>query len=464
MDNASARAAVAAAMQVDGQPREAIDAFLRTWDLVAAGASGTIAEAEIAPAGALPALRDGVDEAARAGRRAAGLAALPGLAIVKLSGGLGTSMGLQGPKALLEVRPGWTFLDLLARQVLALREAFAVTTPLVLMHSFATRRASLAHLARWPALAVDDLPLDFLQHRVPRLDAATLAPLDGWLADDRAWCPPGHGDLYPALSSSGLLAALRRRGVHTLFVSNIDNLGATVDLELLGLCRTLRAPLVMEVAARTAADRKGGHLCRRRRDGALILRESAQVAAADAAHAGDLERHQTFNTNSLWIDVEALHRALERHGGSLPLAPIVNRKRIDLGEAGGPRAVIQLETAMGAAIAALPGAQAVLVPRSRFLPVKTCADLLVLRSDRFERQDDGRLVATSAEPPPDVVLDGPYHTVPALEERFPHGPPGLRRCRRLLLRGDVRFGPGVTLEGEVEIAAEGDDPRWIMAT
>lgn len=80
-------------------------------------------------------------------------------------------------------------------------------------------------------------------------------------------CPPGHGDIYPSLLGSGMLERLLSEGIQYLFVSNSDNLGATLDLQLLQHFASSGAPFMMEVCERTAADKKGGHLARRKADG-----------------------------------------------------------------------------------------------------------------------------------------------------------------------------------------------------
>lgn len=448
--------AIAEAMRADGQPELVTRAFLQAWRRVADGATGLMPESEITPVETLDDA-DALDD--RADLEAAGAAALSGVAVIKLNGGLGTSMGMRGPKSLVEVREGWTFLDLVARQVLALRREHRADVPLLLMNSFATRAPSLQHLAKHEGLSCG-LPADFLQHRVPKLRAADLSPVGG--GDDAGWCPPGHGDLYAALQTSGLLPALLERGAHTLFVSNIDNLGATLDLALLGHFRRSGAPMMMEVADRTAADRKGGHLCRRRDDGSLLLRESAQCPVGDRGAFGDIGRHRYFNTNSLWFDVPALAAALRDAEGALPLAPIVNRKTLDPNDPDSLQ-VIQLESAMGAALSELPGAIAIRVPRDRFAPVKTTADLLVLRSDRYVVAPElGRLrraVATSI----DVELGPDYRTVEALDARFPDGVPSLREASRLVIEGDVTFGADIVVRGDVSITARGEG-RAIIAS
>jgi UTP--glucose-1-phosphate uridylyltransferase len=375
-------------------------------------------------------------------------AILDRLAVVKLNGGLGTSMGLRGPKSLVEVKPGHTFLDVIATQVAALRARHDARLPLVLLDSFSTRAATLAALReRHPTLTAD-VPPDLLQSREPKLRADTHAPVS-WPADPALeWCPPGHGDLYVSLAASGMLSALRAAGYDWAFVSNSDNLGAEVEPRIPAWADAHGVPFVMEVVRGTPADRKGGHIARR--DGRLVLRETAQTPPEDASFT-DVERWRFYNTNNLWIDLRALERLLEEDpaGPALPL--IVNRKTVDPTDASSPE-VLQLETAMGAAIGAIEGARAVLVPRTRFAPVKTTDDLLVVRSDAYALDADGHLAPAFDGAPPVVALDpAVYRHLPALERRFPHGPPSLRRARRLTVHGDVTFGADVVVEGDVTV-------------
>jgi UTP--glucose-1-phosphate uridylyltransferase len=370
------------------------------------------------------------------------------LVIVKLNGGLGTSMGLSGPKSLLEIKPGTSFLDVIARQVLALREQHGGRLPLVLMNSVATRDPSLEVLRRYERLAVPDLPLDFLQGREPKLRADDLRPVR-WPADpELEWCPPGHGDIYPALTASGTLDALLGAGLRYAFVSNSDNLGALADVRIATWLAAERVPFALEAVRGTPADRKGGHLACYQ--GRVVLRETAQVPDGDTSFT-DVERWRWYNTNNIWIDLGALKdlQAADPSAPDLPL--IVNRKTVDPRDPDSPP-VIQLESAMGAAIAAIPGARAIHVPRSRFAPVKTTDDLLVVRSDAYELTSQGQMRPSFDGPEPVVSLDGNfYKLLPDFEQRFPAGAPSLRRCRRLEVDGDVTFGAGVVVEGEVRV-------------
>jgi UTP--glucose-1-phosphate uridylyltransferase len=349
-------------------------------------------------------------------------------------------MGLKRAKALLAIKDGLTFLDVIARQVLELRRRTGARLPLVLMNSFHTREDSLAALARYPDLAAD-VPPDFVQNKLPKLRADDLQPVS-WPDDpELEWAPPGHGDLYTALQTSGMLDTLVARGYRYAFVSNSDNLGAVLDGRILAWIAREEIPFLMEAVERTHADRKGGHLARR--GGRLVLRERAQTPDADIPAFEDVERHRFFNTNTLWIDLRALADTLEQRGGSLDLPLIVNRKTVNPADPSTPE-VIQLETAAGAAIGAFPGARAVRVSRRRFAPVKTTNDLLVVRSDAYVVTGEWHveLVPERGDTPPIVDLD-PRHfkLLHDFEARFPNGPPSLKRCEQMTVVGDAVFSP-----------------------
>ena len=430
-----------ARMEAEGLPEIAVRTFEFYYGLLAEGHTGLIPESTLQAAEGIPDA-DALDPAlAEAGR-----AALSRAVIIKLNGGLGTSMGLDKAKSLLVVKEGLSFLDVIAHQASTSR------VPLVLMDSFNTRDDSLHLLrSRHPGLG-GDLPLDFMQHKVPKIAVDGLAPA-AWPDEPRLeWCPPGHGDLYTALVTSGMLDTLLDRGRDLAFVSNADNLGAVLDPTILGHFVHADLPFMMEVADRTLVDKKGGHLARRP-DGQLILRERAQCPAEDLLAFEDIERHRHFNTNSLWLDLRALKKTLEARGHVLGLPMIRNLKTLDPRRADSPP-VYQLETAMGSAIAVFEGAGALRVPRGRFAPVKTCQDLLRVRSDAFTLTDDHRVV-----PNPDcdtdhqeIALDDAfYQKIDDLEARFPHGPPSLAACRALRIEGDVRFGARIEVRGEVSL-------------
>jgi UTP--glucose-1-phosphate uridylyltransferase len=442
--------AAEAKMRGAGQPDEAIRAFRNAYERLAGGESALLPSSELEPAGDAPSLeslpeRD-VDDA------------LAHVVAIKLNGGLATTMGLTRPKSLVEARDGRTFLDIIIGQTLALRRRYGVTLPLLLMDSEATQKETLEALEGHPELG-GDVPPDFMQSMIPKLEAERLEPVSWPGAPSLEWCPPGHGDVYGALRRSGMLEALLERGFRQAMISNSDNLGATLDPRIAAFVAAEEVPFLMEVIEGTEAERKGGHVARRRSDGQLVLREIAQTPKEDEDSFRDFKRWRYYNTNNLWVDLRALAELLERSDGVLELPLIVNRKTVNPRDSSTP-AVIQLESAMGAAIGTFPGARLLLVPRARFVPVKTTNDLFVMRSDVYEMSDDMLVqpVPERAGNLPFVELDSRFYKIlDDFEQRFPSGVPSLREAERLVVRGDVTFGAGVAIRGSVELEREQPD-------
>lgn len=434
-------------MRDGGVHETAIDVFSHLYALLEAGETGIIAEADVDPLTDVPRQED-LDVPEAVGREA-----LAKTAIIKLNGGLGTSMGMDKAKSLLTVRGEENFLDIIVGQVRHARERYGVRLPLVFMNSFRTQDDTLAALDAHPDVTVTGVPLDFVQNREPKLRADDLTPVV-WDADPGLeWCPPGHGDLYTALQTSGVLTALLQAGFKYAHISNSDNLGAAPDAALAGWFASSGAPFGAELAVRTPADRKGGHQVVRKSDSRIVLRETAQTLDADADAAADISRHRYFNTNNLWFDLEALAAELERSGGVLALPLIRNAKTVDPTDSSSTP-VIQIESAMGAAIEVFEGAAVLEVDRARFLPVKTTNDLLVLRSDVYELGEDYRLTAVVDAPL--VDLDPEYYkTIGAFDARFAEGAPSLVQAQSLTVEGDWTFSAGVTAVGEAVLADPG---------
>jgi UTP--glucose-1-phosphate uridylyltransferase len=434
-------------MRAAGQPEEAVRAFARAYQRVEAGESAVLLSSELEPAPDVPAY----DELPDADPHEA----LEHVVTIKLNGGLATSMGLRHPKSLVEAREGLTFLDIIAGQTVALRRLYDIRLPLVLMNSEATRAETTPALERHPELDAG-LPLTFMQSMVPKLDAESLEPASWPSSPSLEWAPPGHGDVYGALRRSGVLEALLDAGFRYAMISNIDNLGARVEPRIAAHLAAQRIPFLMETVIGTEAERKGGHLARRRSDDRLVLRETAQLAPDDEQSFGDYRHWRYYNTNNLWVDLRALSEVLDRSDGVIELPLIVNRKTVDPRDPSSPD-VLQLEGAMGAAIQSFPGARLLCVPRTRFVPVKTTNDLLVLRSDAY-RLTDEMLVEPAPERDgtlPFVDLDERfYRVIDEFESRFPSGPPSLRDAERLVVHGDVTFGREVAVRGAVELDTE----------
>jgi UTP--glucose-1-phosphate uridylyltransferase len=428
-----------AKMRREGIPDAAIETFRHYYEQLAEGETGMIPESEIEP----------VEDVQQLDDLPEGDPPLDHAVVLKLNGGLGTSMGMTQAKSLIEAKDGMTFLDIIARQVTSLRERSGTRLPLVLMDSFRTHDDAIAALGDLDS----DVPLDFVQHKEPKLLVDGLTPVE-WPDDPSLeWCPPGHGDLYTALLTSGMLDALLERGYRYAFVSNSDNLGAVLDPRILAWVAREEIPFAMEVTRRTEADRKGGHIARVP-GGGYLLRETAQTPEEDLAALQDIARHRYVNTNNLWLDLRALREVMDAQDGVLGLPLIVNRKTVDPGDKSTPE-VFQLETAMGAAIGVFDGARPIAVSRRRFSPVKTTEDLLALRSDAYVLLDDARveLAPERDGTPPVIDLDDEwYKLLRDFDAHFPGGAPSLVGCDRLAVEGDVTFGSGVVVRGAVTVS------------
>ena len=421
----------------------AIEVFSHYYRLLEHGETGMIPESTIEPLD-MEALADVevTDEAAAD--------AIRGTVVIKLNGGLGTSMGMDRAKSLLCVRRGLSFLDIIARQVLHARKEYAASLPLIFMNSFRTSADTMHALARYEGLAVDGLPLEFLQNKEPKLLQASLDPVSYPKDPDLEWCPPGHGDIYTALLGTGLLDALIAAGYTTAFVSNSDNLGAVPDARVAGWFVGSGAPFAIEAVRRTPSDKKGGHFARRKQDGRIVLRESAQTLPGDQAALADLDRHRFCSTNNLWFDLATMRETIIARDGVLGLPLIRNVKTVDPADPSTPK-VIQVETAMGAAIEVFEGSRTIQVDRERFVPVKTTNDLLVLRSDVYDLGSDF-VLDQAAEEVPYVELDNDfYKLVGDFDKRFPEGAPSLRAASSLRVEGDWTFGRGVRVVGDAAL-------------
>jgi len=367
--------------------------------------------------------------------------------LIKLNGGLGTSMGLSKAKALLPVKGNMNFLDIIARQVLTIRAQQGIGMHLVFMNSYNTHDDTLKYLSRYPDLAKNDVPLDFLQNKFPRIKQDDFAP---FVSEDktRMWNPPGHGDIYAAMDGSGLLDSLIEKGIVYAFISNSDNLGATVDAAIPTYMQKKDIPFLMEVCIRSEVDKKGGHLSESK-DGNLLLREIAQCPEEELNEFQNIEIYKYFNTNNIWINLVKLKEELVKNNGVLLLPMIINPKVVD------NTPVYQIETAMGAAISTFQGAKALIVPRSRFAPVKKTTDLLAVWSDAYELNDQYQIMLkrTRTEPPMISVDERYYGKIDQMLKRF-NDVPSLQNCASLSISGDITFGEGVICRGNVCIMSD----------
>jgi UTP--glucose-1-phosphate uridylyltransferase len=415
-----------------------IDTFTYYYKKVVSGETGLISDRDIGPVSS-DEVEDAnhIQEYAKAGHEVSSNAVM-----IKLNGGLGTSMGLTKAKSLLKVKNDKTFLEII------LKQAKRCGVKLAFMNSFSTHHDTLTALSRIKPL---DSPILFLQNKFPKIDQDNLGPATWPKNPDLEWNPPGHGDIYSAIYTSGMLKILLKKGIEYAFISNSDNLGATMDESLLSYFAENRFPFMMEVAPRTPSDVKGGHIARHR-NGRLILRESAQCPQDEMDAFKDIKRYRFFNTNNIWINLKALEKLIEKRG-TVNLPMIRNPKTLDPRDGNSPK-VFQIETAMGAAVSLFEGAAAIRVPTSRFFPVKKCNDLLAIRSDRFVFSKENNLISNPKIGSQTIAIDLDqkyYGKIDLFDERFVDGIPCLIDCESLTIDGDVRFEKNITIKGRVEI-------------
>jgi UTP--glucose-1-phosphate uridylyltransferase len=441
-------------MQSEALPPLVIDTFAYYYGRVLEGETGLVYDRDIRPVDSdeIGSYRNLISYSR------AGVDVFPQTVRIILNGGLGTSMGLTGAKSLIEIKDRMSFLDIIMRQ------AENSEVVLAFMNSFNTHEDTLAAISK---LKPSKFPLNFLQHKFPKILREDYSPASCPENPKLEWNPPGHGDVYTALLTSRLLESLLSDGIIYAFISNSDNLGARLDESLLGYFAEHRFPFMMEVAEKTPADIKGGHLARHK-NGRLILRESAQCPADELESFQDIERYRYFNTNNIWINLKAL-KALFDQQKIIHLPMILNPKTLDPRDENSPP-VYQIESAMGAAICLFEGATAVNVPRTRFYPVKTCNDLLAVRSDCFVYNVDESLRLNPLRinrNRPDAIkvdLDPVYYgKIDDLEQRFANGIPSLVDCDSLTIEGDVFFEKDAKIKGAVAIKNTGKSQAVVKA-
>ncbi|XP_004503091.1 UTP--glucose-1-phosphate uridylyltransferase-like isoform X1 [Cicer arietinum] len=366
------------------------------------------------------------------------------LVVLKLNGGLGTTMGCTGPKSVIEVREGLTFLDLIVIQIENLNSKYGSNVPLLLMNSFNTHDDTQKIVEKYTNSNVEIHT--FNQSQYPRLVVDDFLPLPSKGQTGRdGWYPPGHGDVFPSLKNSGKLDTLLSQGKEYVFVANSDNLGAVVDLKILNHLIQNKNEYCMEVTPKTLADVKGGTLISY--EGRVQLLEIAQVPDEHVSEFKSIEKFKIFNTNNLWVNLKAVKRLVEADALKMEIIP--NPKEVD-----GVK-VLQLETAAGAAIRFFDKAIGINVPRSRFLPVKATSDLLLVQSDLYTLQD-GFVVRNQARANPEnpsIELGPEFKKVSNFLSRF-KSIPSIVELDSLKVTGDVWFGAGVTLKGKVSIVAK----------
>jgi len=349
-------------------------------------------------------------------------------------------MGCTGSKSNMVIKNGKTYLEVIMDQVIKLNEKYHSRIPLVLMNSFNTEHEAKETGSKYPALEI----IHFNQSQFPRIRRDTMLPMPTSPdARPENWYPPGHGDVLDGLRNSGVLDRLLAQGRTHLFISNVDNLGATLDLSILGSMVAHNNDILMEMTPKTHADIKGGTVIEY--EGRMKLLETAQVPADKVNEFRTVRKFSVCNTNNIWFDLRMLKTALEEDRMKLDI--IVNPKKV------GNVSVIQLETAVGSSISCARRPALVCVPRARFLPVKSVADMLVIQSNLYVLDESGVLTMNPLRNfpvPPLVSLGAGIQKIADVQAHF-GGVPDMLDLDSLTVTGDVYFGAGCSLKGHVTV-------------
>lgn len=152
--------------------------------------------------------------------------------------------------------------------------------------------------------------MTFNQSRYPRIAKESLLPVPRTPNSHKSeWYPPGHGDFFDAINNSGLLDRLIDAGKEYVFVSNVDNLGADVDLKILKHLVDTQTEFLMELTDKTKADVKGGTIIDYQ--GQVRLLEIAQVPSEHVEDFKSVRKFAYFNTNSVYINLPVSDRISE---------------------------------------------------------------------------------------------------------------------------------------------------------
>jgi len=406
-----------------------ISLFLKYYEKLKNGSRGIINEKDI-----LPVEYGSVEKFSEIEKSTTPLAKT---AVIKLNGGLGTSMGMDFPKSFVEVRDKKRFIDIAAEQHKNL--------PLIFMNSLQTKDMTDEFISQNPQYSLND----FVQYSFPKVLKDSLQMAENPQNREFEFNPAGHGDVYMSLWISGILDELLAQNFRFAFISNIDNTGAVFDVSIANYMAKNDIPFLMEVCRRGEMDKKGGHIAKTK-DGHFILREKAQAAVEEITEFENIDKYSYFNTNSIWVDLRKLNEILQKNG-VIELPFIANEKTLNPNDKSTPK-VYQIEQAMGAAISLFDGARLLEIEKERFFPVKTTNDLFLLRSDRFSLENSLLKSFDGNKSECNIILNPKFYgNLSDFEKRVKNGIPHLQKCRKLVVNSDVEFNSDMEFVGNCSL-------------
>lgn len=293
------------------------------------------------------------------------------VAILKLNGGLGTSMKCNGPKSLMVAKDKYTFLDII------INNSILNNYLLILMNSFNTHEQTINYISKNYTHHLDNI-LMFNQSVHPRILKSNNLPLE--MNHVNNCTPPGHGDILLSLYRSNVLTKLKSMNIEYIFISNADNLCGTYDNKLFNDIYNSNVDFAIELTRKTENDKKGGILIHYNNVDTMF--EIAQCEPSTINKFMDINEFKYFNTNNIWIKVDSIIQFIESNENCNEFLNhidlIINYKNLSNGEP-----CIQLEYALGGLVKFFTNTKYYIVNRDRFAPIKTNDNLFELNSDKF---------------------------------------------------------------------------------
>ncbi|CAN1226243.1 UTP--glucose-1-phosphate uridylyltransferase [Linum grandiflorum] len=312
------------------------------------------------------------------------------LVVVKLNSTLGTAVGFNGPKSMIDVRDGVTSLDLLVNQIQNLNQKYGSDIPLVLINSARTHDDTSKVLEQYSTSNIDILPVQQGQQLGESPDV---------LENENKLYASDQAAALRSLIDSGALDVLLAKGKEYVLVVSPDNSAVAVDAKILNHLITNKIVLCMELG---------------------------EIAEDPSAHS--MEKFKFISTKTLWLSLNAIKRLADTN--SLKVDNVSTSELFD--------------KAVG-----------INVPQSRFLQLNTTSDLLLVKSDLYA-VIDGSLARNpfrSSPLDPSIQLGPEFEKIDHFESRF-QSIPSIVELDALKVTGDVWFGAGVTLKGNVSINAK----------
>ncbi|CAI4064416.1 hypothetical protein SUVZ_08G0350 [Saccharomyces uvarum] len=373
-------------------------------------------------------------------------ALLSKLATLKLNGKADSVIGKESP--LFEVKNGKCSLDIIVQQTQNLNTSFNCDVPLIFMTSLETepqisnflKESYTCSKVEWKTI---------VHSSFPAIDKDTLLPAVFQInvCEEDLWYPCGSGNLIDTLYFSGELDNLIVQGKEVLFVSDLDNLGAIVDLNILSYMITNEIDYLVEVVERTANDSNTGVLATyesklRLVDYKCLSRESARKC-------------KTVNTNNIWINLRKLKNLIESDSLNLPICSSETKMIIHNSPL---MEILHLQTNLGDCIDFFSNSQIIKVPRNRFLPLATCEDLFLLNSNLYDLDTSGslNLYPLRFELLPSIKLGDEFANYETFKIGIPDIP-NILELDHLTVMGNVFFGYKIILRGTVVIICDEDD-------